>query len=239
MSTTLDLLKKIPGLRSGWHLVLELYEFTHRRRGDAHKELEVLFQQHPDPWDYSSSPKEQRRLQRELAIIDSLRGSDRIPRVLEIGCAEGIFTEQLAERCEALTCLDFSPTALARARRRRQWPDSVHFAHFDLQRDAIPGTFDLIVIICVIDYVENPLDKIKVRQRLVDALAPGGYLLVGNSLCNEVMDNAWWGRVLIAGGRWIARYFASHPQLEQIHECEIDNHIDTLFRKRQRQPPLK
>jgi SAM-dependent methyltransferase len=226
------LARKIPGLRSAWYLVLELYEFVRRRRSDARHELEALFQAQPDPWDYASSPKEQRRLQRELQTIAALCGPARIPRALEIGCAEGHFTTMLADRCESLTCFDFSPTALARAQQRRHWPDSVRFAHFDLYQDSIPGTFDLIVIICVIDYIENPLATMKIRAALVEALAPGGILLVGNSLCNDVMDKAWWGRVLIRGGYSIARYFAGHPRLELLQECELDDHLDSVFRKR-------
>jgi len=223
--------RKIPGLRSAWYLVLELYEFVRRRRSDARHELEALFQEHPDPWHYASSPKEQQRLQRELQTIDALCGPSRIPRALEIGCAEGHFTALLADRCESLTCLDFSPIALSRARKRRRWPDSVNFALFDLYQDAIPGTFDLIVIISVIDYIESPFATMNIRGRLVEALAPGGILVLGNSLCNEVMDNSWWSRLLIRGGYSIARYFAKHPQLEKIHECEMENHLDTVFRK--------
>jgi hypothetical protein len=47
-------------------------------------------------WDYSSDHMEIARHKNELALLDGARGDSRFRRALEIGCSEGIFTQQLA-----------------------------------------------------------------------------------------------------------------------------------------------
>lgn len=223
--------RKVPGLVSARYFVSEVCQILQRRPSDAKNELEELFLADRDPWNYEVSPKEQRRLHRELQTIVSGFGTARIPRALEIGCAEGVFSEMLMASCDSLLCVDSSPTALSRARQRCTWPSSVQFAHFDLHHDAIPGTFDLIVIISVLDYIENPLHLMQIRSRLVAALAPGGMMLMGNSINDDVSHKAWWGQLLIRGARWMARYFAQHPKLQLVEECEMEAHLDCLYRK--------
>ena len=50
-------------------------------------------------------------------------GGDRA--TLEIGCSIGVFTAMLAPRCDSLLAVDFSPTALERARRAAAGQDAV------------------------------------------------------------------------------------------------------------------
>ena len=156
-------------------------------------------------------------------MIDTASDGEHFRRGLEIGCAEGLYTEVLAQRCDSLRVLDLSPTALARARGRRRWPDSVTFGAFDLRRNIIPGTFDLIVVTGVLEYFSRPSTMARAREKLVAALAPGGCLLVETTRNNRVVEGSWWGRYLVRG-KWINHFFSCHPSLV----VESD-HCDEMF----------
>ena len=226
--------RKIPGLRSGWYLAHELQRMLKDTPPRRRAHFEALFREAADPWQYESDPGERRRFEREMAMILAAQGGTAPGRALEIGCAEGAFTAHLAPRCRSLLAMDASETALARARARQAWPPHLTFMKADLERDPLPGACDLIVVTGVLDHISRPAVLRDLREKLVGALEPGGLLLVGNPPCNEVVDNAWWGRRLIRGGKWIARFFGEHPELRLLCESSTDAHVDALFR---RSPP--
>ncbi len=82
-------------------------------------------------------PLQALRLIRAAQLLDSVSQGRRFRSAIEIGCAEGTFTELLAERCEELIAVDFVPLVVERARRRRDWGGRVKFRQFDLMRDAL------------------------------------------------------------------------------------------------------
>ena len=67
--------------------------------------LERLFRERPDPRDFLTDPYEQARLTHLGGIVQ------RVPHasILEIGCAEGIFTAWLTTIAEHVVALDVSP----------------------------------------------------------------------------------------------------------------------------------
>ena len=229
------LARKIPGLRSGWYLAHELQRMLKDTPPRRRAHFETLFRETADPWQYESDPGERERFEREMAMILAAQGGTAPVRALEIGCAEGAFTAHLAPHCRSLLAMDASETALARARARQAWPGHVTFVRADLERDALPGSCDLVVVTGVLDHISRPAVLRNLREKLVRALEPGGLLLIGNPPCNEVVDNAWWGRALIRGGKWIALFFAEHPALEPVSECVTAGHVDALLRRRK--PP--
>ena len=83
--------------------------FSRSLPADVGKEFEKLFQDRTDPWNYTSS-YEQTKYEQTLALLPT--GVD---SALEIGCAEGHFTIQLAPRVKNLIACDISETALQRA----------------------------------------------------------------------------------------------------------------------------
>src|SRR5215469_8513947 len=95
-----------------------------------------------DPWGYDT---EVGRVRLTLAaqLLDTLAKGRLFGRALEIGCAEGAFTELLVDRCEAILAVDFSQTALRRASQRREWGGRVKFEQFDIRRQQLNGNFDL------------------------------------------------------------------------------------------------
>lgn len=174
-------------------------------------------------------------------MLDAVRGKKRFEKGLEIGCAEGLFTELLADRCDSLLAVDISPIALARARARRAWDERVRFAEWDLRVDPLPATYDLIVVIHMLEYLRNPLALRRARQKLVDGLRPGGYLLVGCVGEGEaVAVQAWWGRLFLRGGQRITAFIGRHPALKVISSMvcplPVSSSFDVLLQKTMQAP---
>lgn len=205
--------KKIPGIWSTWQLGHALHEAWLDSTPRALPEIKRDFSQ-SDPWNYTSNYLEILRHQREVEMLDRVRGGKRFDSALEIGCAEGVFTKILADRCDSLLATDFSEDALSRARRRCQGDEHVSFAQIDLRNDLLPGVFDLIVAIHVVEYIKNPLSLRRVRDKLVRGLRTGGYLLLGSCTGdNEFREGLWWSRYMLRGGLRINQSFATHPAL--------------------------
>jgi hypothetical protein len=126
--------------------------------------------------------------------------------------------------------LDISPTALARAQNRRNWFERVQFGAFDLQHDAIPGTYDLIVVAGLLEYFKRPPTLFKIRQKLTEALRSKGYLMIETSRANPLVEDSRWGRRLIRG-KWINAFISGHPSLAVIHSTITESYCITLYRK--------
>lgn len=208
-----EAMKKIPGVWSTWHLGRALRDAWLDSSPRAQPEIKRDFSQ-TDPWHYTTNDLEILRHRREAEMLDGVRGINRFGCVLEIGCAEGVFTGILADRCDSLLATDFSEVALARARQRRQWDEHVTFAQMDLRTDSLPGVFDLIVAIHVLEYIKNPLSLRRVRDKLVRSLRIGGYLLIGSCTGdNEFRESLWWSRYMLRGGQRINAFMTEHPML--------------------------
>ncbi len=126
-----------------------------------------------DPDNYASSPYEQ---QKYADIMDVL-GDRHVARGLEIGCAEGVFTERLAGLCDELIAVDISDAALHRARARLSDQPHVHFEQRTLPLDYPDGSFDLIVCSDVLTLWPLPTFDIAMRT-ITSSLRPGGLLLL-------------------------------------------------------------
>ena len=222
-------LRRVNFLRSGWGLTLALKHFLmDSERTRAHFDRE--FTRCEDPWGYNT-PDGQKRLRRALGMLDAARGAQRFQQALEIGCAAGAFTELLAVNCDSLLAVDISPVALQRSRERCSWPERVRFAEWDLRRDPLPGIFDLIVVMSVLEYYGRPGDLRTAREKLVEGVSPGGYLLVGDVRQSELFETTWWGKRLIRGGKWISEFVAEHPALKLLERVTEDYYVLALFRK--------
>ncbi|MDX8466837.1 trifunctional glycosyltransferase/class I SAM-dependent methyltransferase/polysaccharide deacetylase [Mesorhizobium sp. VK23B] len=122
-----------------------------------------------DPWNYGS-PYEQEKYERQLEILPA----GPIGRALELACAEGHFTRQLAPRVGHLTATDISAIAVGRARARCSDQPNVDFGVLDFSADTLPGEMDLIVCSEVLYYLDDLAELRRIAKKLVEALAPGG-----------------------------------------------------------------
>jgi len=135
--------------------------------------FERLARESEDPWDYATSEYEQAKYRRTLDYLPEHTG-----RTLELGCSVGVFTAMLAPRASHLVAVDFSPTALERARRRlgAAGARNVELLCRSLPEEMPAGPFETIVCAEVLYYWSADL----VREgllRIEQALAPGGTLL--------------------------------------------------------------
>ncbi len=203
-------------LRGAWHLVAPIRDFAFDSSGRILLQIEREFQK-SDPWGHMTVQQERERFRRELNMLDAVRESRRFGNALEVGCAEGEFTELLASRCDSLLAADFSATALERARQRCASYPHVGFRQWDLLRDEMPGTFDLIVMVHVLDYYRSPISLRRIRAKVVAGLRPGGFLLLGNLSWPELsLQNSWRHRFLVLGGERLNALMTRGPELKVI-----------------------
>lgn len=119
--------------------------------------FEQMYRVSDDPWEFETSPYEQRKYAVTIASLPRLRYRS----AFEPGCSIGVLTELLATRCDRLLSSDIIPTALqqADARLRRK-------SHVWLEERSIPeqwpsGPFDLVVLSEIAYYFdEDDLDRI-------------------------------------------------------------------------------
>jgi glycosyltransferase involved in cell wall biosynthesis/peptidoglycan/xylan/chitin deacetylase (PgdA/CDA1 family) len=130
----------------------------------------------PGHWRYGSAYE-----QHKYAQTLSLLGGRAAERVLELGCAEGFFTELLAPTVGHLIAADISERALRRARTRCQANQNVEFRQIDFFEDPLPQGLDLIVCSEVLYYVDDRSSLARVTEKLANALAPGGQLLAAHA----------------------------------------------------------
>jgi cyclopropane fatty-acyl-phospholipid synthase-like methyltransferase len=128
-----------------------------------------LYAARPDPWRLATSPYERAKYAATLEALP--RG--RYRAALEIGCANGVFTERLADRCDDLLAIEPVSAALAEARRRNAQRGSVRFAQMFVPAEWPAGSFDLIAVSEVIDYLGKD-DVDRLAERTCGSLIPGG-----------------------------------------------------------------
>ena len=143
--------------------------------------FESLFAARPDPWRYTNT-YEQTKYAQTLALLPKKP----IGRALELACAEGHFTTQLAPLVGSLTAADISQIALGRAAECCAGLENVRFHHLDLTKDPLPSRFDLIVCSEVLYYSADVGGLRAIARKLADAMEPGGYLLTAHA--NLVVD---------------------------------------------------
>lgn len=238
-SRTWRALRKVTFFRSGVYFAIELRRSFLEPRTTSRDSVDAEFRDRVDPFHYDTSPANRTRFLRQKQMLDSARAGRQFANALEIGCAEGHFTEVIAECSQSLLVVDLSSTALARARQRLIWGERVSFREWDLRCGAIPGKYDLIVVTGVLEYFQRRRTFRKIRTSLVAALNPGGYLLLESAVSeNPTVEQAWWSKYLIRG-KWINSFVAEHKELEVVETTLLDIFVITLLRKRSAEPDDK
>ena len=128
----------------------------------------------------------ERRAQEILRLVEGLNLKH--PRILDLGCGLGWFTERLAGLGEAHG-IDLSEEGIAAARVRR--PDISYLAGNLYEAPLQKNYFDIVISQEVIAHVE---DQPKYLDLAADVLKPGGYLIVttGNKfVMNRLGDVGW------------------------------------------------
>jgi peptidoglycan/xylan/chitin deacetylase (PgdA/CDA1 family) len=189
--------------------------------------FETIFATRPDPWRYTSA-YEQAKYERTLALLPP----GRIARALELACAEGHFTVQLAPRVDDLVAADISQIALDRAADRCADIANVRFVRLDLTVDALPGRFPLIVCSEVLYYVGGRSKLEAVAAKLADALEPGGHLLSAHAnLLVDDHDSPGFDWDHPFGAKVIGETLALSGRLRLVRELRTPLYRVQLFRR--------
>jgi trans-aconitate methyltransferase len=135
-------------------------------------EFERRYRRDGDPWGYGSSAYE---LAKYDATLDAC-GPGPFVSALELGGSIGVFSGQLAARCEALTTIDCSPTAVRAAQTQLAGFPWARALVGEIPGAIEPGDHDLVVASEILYYLED--DALTATfERLEDALVAGGRLV--------------------------------------------------------------
>lgn len=104
-----------------------------------------------DPWRFATSGYEAEKYAATLASLPA----DRYRQALEVGCSIGVFTRQLASRCDGLLALDVVPSVLDAARANCADRANVRFACAAVPDQWPDERFDLIVLAEVAYYLDR------------------------------------------------------------------------------------
>lgn len=178
--------------------------------------FEMAFALSSDPWKHTS-PHQQTKSAQTLKLL----GSTPIARALELGCAQGDFTVQLAPHVGSLIAADISQIALTRAQARCaiQRLENVSFVHLDLIKDKLPADFELIVCGEVLYYISGQTALQAVAHKLVAALQPGGYLLTTHALrVDEESERTRFDLICPFGAKLIGKTLTNTSPLRLVKE---------------------
>ena len=186
----------------------------------------------PDPWNYHSQ-YEQGKYRHTLSLFPA----EEIEDALELGCAEGIFTETLAERAKRLVAADISTVAMERARQRCERFPNVRFEWCDIAGTLPTGEFDLIICSEVLYYLEDRYALQDFARRISRLLKPSGSLVTAHA--NVVSDDpeSTGFDFTQYGAKFIGETFAREPQLE--FSCELRTPLYRIQRFRKVQAAVR
>jgi 2-polyprenyl-3-methyl-5-hydroxy-6-metoxy-1,4-benzoquinol methylase len=136
--------------------------------------FEFLFSIKRDPWNYENSPYEKEKYQTTLSALPR----EKYRRVLEVGCAIGVFTQMLKDRAESILAVDVSSKAVDAAIIRNQGNNKIEFKKMDVEKEEPGELFDLIVCSEVLYYLDDTDRIAGVRDRFIRWVEPGGQILL-------------------------------------------------------------
>ncbi len=141
-----------------------------RGRGTSADLFDLNYFLRRDPWKYNTSGLEQGKYRDILSLVPADTGA-----ALEVGCAEGVFTQMLSKQVTSLLGIDSSPVALGRARKACPTAD---FQQMDISRQSPESEYDLIVASEILYYMGDSDQISRVGRRMLEWLKPDGYLLL-------------------------------------------------------------
>ena len=186
-----------------------------------------IFHANVDPWLYTH-PYEQTKYELTLSLLPALK----INNALELACAEGHFTQQLAPFVNDLLAADISEIALSRAADRCRHLNNIAFRQLDLLNDPLPGKFDLIVCSEVLYYAGSLQNLSAIAEKFAAALTADGYLVMAHA--NQTIDEPdkpgfdW---DLPYGAKVIGEVFGSNANLTLIKEISTPLYRVQLFKQ--------
>ena len=167
------------GLRQAGFLAhyayLRWFQDLRKRMDEGHRRGE---------WDYGAGPWKERSHRALVAMVNHIEGQH-WGEALEVGCSAGAFTEELAKHAHSVTAIDFSPVACALASERLRSNPKVRVRQLDVVHDEIPGHYDLIFIMDVLEQIHGIERVRQVLLKLAKALRRDGVIVFTGSRLAE------------------------------------------------------
>jgi len=135
--------------------------------------FDETYRQSTDPWRYTSSFYETSKFRTTIRALPK----GRFKNAFEIGCAIGVLTEKLAAKCDRLLSVDYSELGLVEARKRCSHLPQVRFEQMQIPKQFPTENFDLILF-SEVGFFLTMEDLLETKQKIIDHLLPGGYLLM-------------------------------------------------------------
>jgi hypothetical protein len=162
----------------------------------SHAYFEQMYRDNVDPWEFESSPYEQRKY---AVTVDSLPRA-RYRSAYEPGCSVGVLTELLAVRCDRLVCSDIIPSALQRAEARLRTRPHVRVEERSIPDQWPTGPFDLVVL-SEIAYYFDETDLGQVLECVMGSTPRGAHVVgvhwrgetdypLSGDRCHELISDA-------------------------------------------------
>jgi peptidoglycan/xylan/chitin deacetylase (PgdA/CDA1 family)/GT2 family glycosyltransferase len=180
-----------------------------------------------NPWAYDS-PYEQVKYEQTLSLVPR----EKPARAIELACAEGHFTRQLAPLVGDLLATDISQKAIERAAERCADQPNVHFAQLDFFNKPVPDSFDLIVCSEVLYEAKTAAKLNEIAANIADHLAPGGALVTAHIIeAAEERDRSGfdWGGVF--GSKSITDALLATGKLKLEGELEAELYRVQRYRR--------
>jgi 2-polyprenyl-3-methyl-5-hydroxy-6-metoxy-1,4-benzoquinol methylase len=172
---------------------------------------------HQRVWDYRA-PIERKRYVRVLHVAQQHSAQDNWSNVLEVGCAQGLFTMELAPRCQALMACDISPRACESAAERCHPYQHVRIEQMDITQEMFSNRFDLVFALDLLEAIHGDQRVAGVADKLLDAVRPGGLLIFSGSRLPKQMRDSWWTRKLIEGADNHLAYLLGRVDVRLVHQ---------------------
>jgi protein-L-isoaspartate O-methyltransferase len=134
--------------------------------------FESAYQADADPWGYRARAYEQAKYAATLAAC----GPGPFVSALELGGSIGVFSARLAPRCRRLTTIDYSPTAVRRARAALAHHRQTRVLLGAIPDDLPDGPFDLVVASETLYYLDAAA-LTQTLEALAGRMAPAARLV--------------------------------------------------------------
>ena len=171
--------------------------------------FDALFAADHDPWDFETSAYEREKRAHTIAALEGRR----FRNALEIGCATGVLTQELANECDRIIGMDVSDRALSIARDRLRNCPNIDLRQGEIPGDWPAGSFDLIVFSEVLYFLDKPEIR-DTSKRANQSLAPNGVILLINWIgaTDLPLDGHEVVHLFTAAGDWKRTCMMKAPQ---------------------------
>ncbi len=207
-------LRRVPGYVKLSQYVDVFLGIVYEGWGDRRRRFDRA---HSKVWNYDL-PIEGERYTHVIEAVARQLGNPAWGNVLEVGCAQGVFTKELTLKARSLTASDISPVACERTAERFVGNAGVHVKQHDITQEPITGQYDVVFALDLLESLHGRVRIGSVIEKLAGAVSPGGLLVVSGSRLPEHMRKSRWAGRLIEGADNHLAFIGARADLRSISQ---------------------